>query len=42
MFNLALTKRIEGPMTKLEKKTKLKGSISSIRGEIEGKKLELG
>ena len=35
MFNLALTKRIGGPMTKLEKKTKLKGSI---RGEIEERK----
>ena len=38
MFNLALTKRIGGPVTKLEKKTKLKGSISSIRGEIEKRK----
>jgi len=38
IFNLALTKRIERPMTKLEKKTTLKGSINSIRGEIEEKK----
>jgi hypothetical protein len=38
IFNLTLTKRIERPMTKLEKKTTLKGSINSIRGEIEEKK----
>jgi len=38
IFNLALTKRIEQPMTKLEKKTTLKGSINLIRGEIEEKK----
>jgi uridine kinase len=38
IFNLALTKRIERPMTKLEKKTTLKGSMNSIRGEIEEKK----